>query len=197
MLWHYKYKNMNRQIFNTSLSEDEFLKVESLFRKSKESGLTTDEVEFLEAASRKSFPPDLTDQAYLVYNMQVNEIQFQAIRIINKTQIQIHYPIVIDESVTLLKARLYSTQMTPTIKNGDIGYFRKVENPERFFLPGDIYLLQTHENNNWFCRLGQSEDPMKVRIYYDGSEVQQDVPFSHFKTFWQLKAINRQVSQSY
>lgn len=184
---------MKHQIFNTSLSEEEFLKVESLFRKHKESGLTSEEFEFLEAASEKSISPDLTDQAYIVYNIY----HYQAIRIISKEQITFFSPIIVDESITLLKARLYSTQMNPTINNGDVGYFRKVENPERFFMPGDIYLLQTHDDDNWFCRLGQSEDPKKVRIYYDGSEVKQDVPMSYFKTFWQLKAITRQVSQSY
>lgn len=187
---------MIKQIFNTSLSEDEFLKVESIFRKNKESGLKTDEVEFLETASKKSIPPDLTNQAYMIYNMLVNGLNYQAIRIFNNDQITYFEPIIIDESVTLLKARLYSTQMTPTIKNGDIGYFKKVETPEHFFIPGDIHILQTHDDDNWFCRIGQSKDPQKVKIYYDGSSVEQDVPISHFKTFWQLKVICRHVSQS-
>lgn len=188
---------MKKQIFNTSLSEDEFLKVESLFRKNKLSGLATDEVEFLDTMSKKSIYFDLTNQAAMIYNMEVAEVHFQAIRVIDQARIKFYSPIIEDESTTFLKARLYSTQMEPTIKNGDVGYFKKVENPDRFFTPGDMYLLQTYDNDNWFCRVGQCEDQKKVRVYYDGTEVQQDVPKSHFKVFWQLRAINRYVSQTF
>lgn len=188
---------MNREIFSTSLSGEEFLKVESLFRKNKETGLTAAEIDFLEAVSKKSISPDLSDSAYMVYNMRVSGVHFRAVRLLDKSEIMFNYPVIIDKSTTILKAMLYSTQMTPTIKNGDVGYFKKVDNPERFFMPGDIYLLQTDENINWFCRLAQSEDPNKVRVYYDGSEVEQDVPMNYFNTFWQLKGITRQVSQTY
>lgn len=194
---------MEKLIFNTSLTDDEFTQIETLSRKNREQGLTPDEVAVLEAAHQKSVYIDFMNKPCMFFPIKTEHGFYRAIRIFEESQIRYSCPVILDRSISYLKARLHhSSGMRPTVEGGDIGYFKKVENPERFFIPNDIYLLQVahDESETWFCRLGQCEDKTKVRIYYDSpdfSDCGQEIPISYFSQFWQLKAINRYVSQSF
>lgn len=184
-----------RLIYSESINRDEAERVETIFSTQKEQGVSIENIDYLMQLSAKSTQHDMRGKAFIVYNIGNSKLSFQYIKQIREEKIKPTGPIIEDIRGEYLKAKIYTTFMVPTLRDGDTGYFIK-RNLDEPIMWGDIHLMMDSEGESWLCRVGQSSRPGMIKVYYDGSDKVQNVPVSLFVSIWQLKKVDRWLSQS-
>jgi hypothetical protein len=100
-------------------------------------------------------------------------------------------PVLDDPECVLLKTKVHSNRMFPTLKDGDQVILRKV-NPYAFIEWGEVFLIQINDQQI-LCRLIPADENGGVRVSFDNPDdrITQDVQLSSISSIWKLKATAR------